>query len=109
MRAIIRTILSVIALVFCLRSKEHKKEHDEHKLEVAESGEEVVVPETKKADAMDVDEPAAAEANLSRTVNRNLRLALLQCARLSGQYCQLSLWSFVCAATLPLLLSSHRS
>jgi hypothetical protein len=39
-----------------------KRALEAHKLEVAESGEEVVVPETKKADAMDVDEPAAAEA-----------------------------------------------
>ena len=40
-----------------------KRALEAHKLEVAESGEEVVVPETKKANAMDVDEqPAAAEA-----------------------------------------------
>lgn len=39
-----------------------KRALEAHKLEVAESGEEVVVPKTKKADAMDVDEPAAAEA-----------------------------------------------
>ncbi|GAA5959220.1 hypothetical protein JCM8115_000042, partial [Rhodotorula mucilaginosa] len=53
-----------------------KRALEAHKLEVAESGEEVVVPETKKADAMDVDEPAAAEAKKEKKKKRKSEIAV---------------------------------